>query len=67
MTTMPRQETAPVSSYAFDTVVPEVSADKPLKTYRVQIDYGKRDRMVRGYTSYYMPLLPHVHEGPAER
>lgn len=61
------KEPAPQSSYAFDTVVPEVATSEPLKTYRVQIDYGKKDRMVRGYSSYYMPLIPLANEGPSER
>lgn len=44
------KDTTPAkSSYAFDTLVPDVSASEPLKTYRVQTDYGRKERMSRGF------------------
>jgi hypothetical protein len=61
----PVEEHAAKSSYAFETTVPEVA--QTLKTYRVQIDYGKRDRMTRGYTSYYMPLMANIDASTTER
>jgi hypothetical protein len=61
-TQLPETQVPALSSYAYDTHVPEVDPKKPLKTYRVQVDYGMRDRMVRGFSSYYMPMIGDIVE-----
>ena len=58
MHTLEEEPAVAQSSYAFETVANDVQTSDPLKTYRVQVDYGKRDKMVQGHISHYMPLLP---------
>lgn len=65
MSAMPIDEQVAKSSYVFSTVMTDVP--QTLKTYRVQVDYGKRDRMSRGYSSYYMPLISNVDASVNER
>jgi hypothetical protein len=67
MSKIVEEDAVPKSSYAFETSVPEVAGPQRLKTYRVQVDYGKRDKMIQGYVKQYMPLLACTTAAEGER